>query len=784
MRQRNERALLAIKARWLPPVLAVLVCGLQITFWEHAISASGEMLDLLLFAYLIRCLLEYRVSLKDHWLFQFALVCGLATANNYAMMALCPGFVVALVWFMGWRFFNLDFLVRCFAFWLAGMSLFLLPPAIAHFRLADHPGFWDLLKFVLGQDKNILLHPQFPRALLFLLGLTSILPLLIISIKWPAYFGDTSPMGVFIANGMFHIVHGFFFCALLWLVLDAPFSPRRLGFGMTTFLPLYYLSSLCVGYIAGYFLLVFGARNLRIRKPLPESRRFMNQVVVALTWTLSLATLLLLAWKNTPRVWSGKSDAISRYARLQAASLPGDSAVVLSDDPMRLYYLQATLSRAGKAGADVPINTTLLAMDPGYLPFVVNTYPQLKSIRGLELPTPADRTPASLTALMRTISKTYPLFYLQPSYGYYLEEFYLQPRGSVYELKRYETNSLTKPPLSRAQIDEAQAFWRKTAEQEFPPLIRMIKDSAARAKKSVNHKLLYGLWENLEPDYLGLAASAYYSRAVDNWGVELERNGAYQEAAEWFTLSGELNPANVSATYNQEVNQVLRNGGKPKVINAQAFAEKFGSRVSWTQILGEYGPMDNPNYCYELGRSLSQSGLYRQAYQQFDRVETLAPNETDAWAWMAQILVISQNYPKALALTENALKRSPTNSAALFLKSVSLMQSQDFAGALVPLNKLLTIETNNYSALLNRAIANLQLNHLQAAKTDYETIREAAPKAFQVYYGLGEIAYRQRDTNEAIANYQIYLTNAPSATAEFGMISERVKELQAGKEKH
>jgi len=66
-------------------MLAALACGLQITFWENATSGTGEMFDLLLFAYMIRCLLEYRVSGRTSWLARFAFVNGLGTADDWAM---------------------------------------------------------------------------------------------------------------------------------------------------------------------------------------------------------------------------------------------------------------------------------------------------------------------------------------------------------------------------------------------------------------------------------------------------------------------------------------------------------------------------------------------------------------------------------------------------------------------------------------------------------------------------------------------------------------------------
>jgi len=43
-RERSKSALLSIRAAWIPPVLAVVVCGLQLNFWEGATGGSIEML--------------------------------------------------------------------------------------------------------------------------------------------------------------------------------------------------------------------------------------------------------------------------------------------------------------------------------------------------------------------------------------------------------------------------------------------------------------------------------------------------------------------------------------------------------------------------------------------------------------------------------------------------------------------------------------------------------------------------------------------------------------------
>ncbi len=39
-RERSDFSFLTIRGAWLPPVLAVAVCGLQLTFWEHARAST------------------------------------------------------------------------------------------------------------------------------------------------------------------------------------------------------------------------------------------------------------------------------------------------------------------------------------------------------------------------------------------------------------------------------------------------------------------------------------------------------------------------------------------------------------------------------------------------------------------------------------------------------------------------------------------------------------------------------------------------------------------------
>ena len=166
IRERGPQARLTIRMAWLSPVIAALVLGLQLTFWENATVASGEILNLLVFAYVVRCLLEFRVDGQDSWLYRSALVYGLGMTNNWAMGGFFPLFLVALVWMKGLAFFNLRFLTRMFLLGLAGLSLYLLLPAVGTFSGRGDAGFWELLRTNVGAQKFFLTTYVFsPRAL-------------------------------------------------------------------------------------------------------------------------------------------------------------------------------------------------------------------------------------------------------------------------------------------------------------------------------------------------------------------------------------------------------------------------------------------------------------------------------------------------------------------------------------------------------------------------------------------------------------------------------------------
>jgi hypothetical protein len=475
--ERSEHSWLTISAAWLPPVLAVLVCGLQLTFWENAVIATGESLDILLFAFVVRNLLEYRLDRKESRLTITALVYGLGMTSNFALIGFLPAFVAAIVWLRGMAFFNLRFLIRMTLFGLAGLSLYLLLPIIDSLQGQTEQGFFEILRLNLGLQKNML--ARFPRYQLLLIGLTSIVPVLFMAIKWPASFGDVSAAGTALTNLMMHVIHGLLLVAAAAVAFDPQFSPRKLAGPMGyPMLPFYFLGALSIGYFAGYFLLVFQApaRAAGWRRPSAIGTAI-NGAIAGVIWIALAAIPAGLIYRNLPHIRASTRPYLSQLGVLQAQTLKEVAprgAVVLSDDPFRLFALDAALRRSGGGQHYVLVDTTSLPW-PAYHRHLSERYPQqwIQPPANVKLSMWLD--PQRLIQLVAYLSQSREIYYLHPSFGYYFEYFYLKPRKLVYQLLPYATNSLAAPLPSAEELDAQEKFWTDFKSSELMPLLEEMK---------------------------------------------------------------------------------------------------------------------------------------------------------------------------------------------------------------------------------------------------------------------------------------------------------------------
>lgn len=843
-REQSPFSLLSVPGAWIPPVLAAAVCGLQLSFWEHATVASYEMLDLLVFAYVVQNLLAYRIDERESRLWRTSFVFGLGMTNNFAMIGFLPAYLAALVWIRGLSFFNVRFLGRMLLCGLAGLSLLLLLPLLAVWSNVQPTGFWEALKASYMVTKSSLL--GFPRKTVALLGLTSLVPVLLIAIRWSSYFGDTSRLGTAVATWMFHLVHGAFLAAGLWVAFDPPFSPRESGYGFP-FLPFYYLGALSIGYFSGYFLLVFRLLPTRGRR-VPESAKLMSRFFPGLVIALFVIVPASLLWRNLPQIRISNGPMLRQFVTALADGLP-QSGVLLSDDPRRLYLMQAWLARAGRAGDFVLLDTQSLAW-PGYRRHLQKAYPtrwtetvDLKETRRLE--------DLELVSLLYKLSQNAEIYYLHPSFGYYFEYFHDVPRKLVYQLRTFPPESLLPPPLEAEVIAENEAFWTRLEGETLSPVLAAATPRDPAAVLSVMEKL-YGFFR-LKPlrNAQAVTLAAFYSRALNNWGVELQKAGEFEKAAPRFALAHRLNEANLVARTNLEYNERYRAGQTGPIPLPDDLKEQF-----LDQMLMEHGPYDEPGLSAAQGSLFVQGRLFRQACEAFDRVRSLSPRDLASRMWLAQFHLLAgqtnevlavvreiraapdrftltrtnhvdllaleaasyfaaKDTNRAVGLIESELKKNPTemylltsasrlySQQGLFTNALSVVNRQlqvapDDANALInksylcinadafdeairTLDRVLSLQPTNHPARLNRAIAFLRADRLDDAQRDYETLQQALPKAYPVYFGLGEIAYRRKDTNAAVQHYEAYLSHSVTNSAETRFVEARLQELKGGR---
>jgi tetratricopeptide (TPR) repeat protein len=153
------------------------------------------------------------------------------------------------------------------------------------------------------------------------------------------------------------------------------------------------------------------------------------------------------------------------------------------------------------------------------------------------------------------------------------------------------------------------------------------------------------------------------------------------------------------------------------------------------------------------------------------------PDNNDLLIAAAQAYASRGLFTNALAVIDRKLRLTPDDPTWLFGKGYASIQAGAYDEAITALTRLLALQTNNTDALFNRAIARLKSDQLDAARADYQALQGTFTNSFQIAYGLGEIAWRKHETNEAVKHYRMYLTTADTNTAEAKAILQRLQEI-------
>ncbi len=871
-RERSDFSFLTTAGAWLPPTLAVAMFGLQFGFWQNATSFTGDMVQLLLFAVVIWQLLEYRLDEREGRLALTAVIYGMGIADNWAFLGFLPVFVIALIWLKGFGFFNLRFIGRMALCGLAGMSLLLVMPLAGKISGDLSLSFWEMLKPALKLDWLVLkaIGNGELRHNLLLMSVTTLLPVLVMAIRWSATFGDSSRMGSALANYMFHVVHAVIFSVCIWVMFDPPFCPSALATGAPA-LTFYFLSALGIGYYAGYYVLVFGKKAVASRRnqyPLPALPGPFDVLSPILYWGTFAAAIIIaatLVYKNLPQIRAQNDNTLLHYAQLTEQTLPAKGGILLTDaetitssQQTRALLMQAALARSGRSKDFLVIDTQSL----NYAPY--HRYLHKKSPdKWPKLVGDKDDGGVNVLAILATLvnlSQSNSVCYLNSSFGYYFELFYQEPRGLVYQLKKLPDDTLLPPPLSASLISDNQKFWKDASDSEFTRIEKAIVAYDPTAHRNFFNWIIMHLHGKSDPNPNALFVANLYSRSLNYWGVQLQRAGQVPAAAEWFTEAQKINSDNIAADRNLEFNQALQAGTATNISISYISEDEFGKYRNWNAVLNANGPFDEPSFCYNVALGFLNNSLngypmplQRQAIAEFARLRQLVPDNLSLRLTLAQLYVVNRLpdpalealhdpltephkfgltisnstglsvlaaaayfqknetkrgadiletemvhhpddtnlvlssaqafmmhglYHDALRVINRQLDRTPDDPQWLFGKGFASLQTSNYNQAIIVFTRVLQIATNDPTARFNRALAYLQTDQLAEARADYLTLQSTYTNTFQVAYGLAEVAWRQRNTNEAIRNYQVYLANAPTNAAELNIARDRLKQLQ------
>lgn len=841
-RQTSEDALLSIRAAWVPPLLAVLVAGWQLSFWEHATSATGEMLSLLMLAWAVRSLLEYRLDGRGSRLAQAALAMGLGAANSWVMIWLLPAFAVSAVWIVGWEILAWRNWGRLAAWLLVGLSLCLLLPAIESLGPKTSQGFGELLRTELGAQKALVL--GFPRWRLLLCALTSLFPLALLSIRWKLSTGETSLIGGTLTGMMFQVMQLVFLAACVGVMFDPPhWSPRHLG-GGHALLPFYYLSALCVGYVSGYVLLVFGTDPPRAWYRAKLATRQARRALAAVIWVLLVAAPIALLYRNAGPIGRTNSGILRHWASELASSLPEKRAIVLSDEPTHLLLAEAALADRGRAREHLMVDTRSLSYQ-AYHRILMRESPQEwpDFLTGHVFRDPLD--PLLLVYLITSLTRTNEVYYLQGNYNYFGEGLQSLPHRAVYQERPYDSLALDRPALDEPRVRTNQEYWADAARRW-----REVLAGRSGGKEDQDPRTELGL------------VRASLSRAANTWGVRLQQSDRLEPAAEMFDLAMELHPSNLVARVNREVNRRLQARQPiPETPDPDLSRSIRDSYRRIEDIVRHFGPFDEPAFLRETGQmlALSTPALVRQAAYHLERARQLQPGDVEsgllladmylkwrlperllaladqlrapasaplttnqslrllrleAWAdvyqtnlvrgeqrllearkahpgdsgllhTLSQVYLQTARFTNALECLDQMLRLEPNNPFALANQGAVLIQLRKFEEALNPLNQLLARQPGHTVALLNRAISLTRLGRYEQAEYDYQTVLDIRPGLHRAYFGLAQIAMERKQSPRAIELFETYLRVAPrdpngeyEEAAEAQYVRERLKELR------
>jgi tetratricopeptide (TPR) repeat protein len=153
----------------------------------------------------------------------------------------------------------------------------------------------------------------------------------------------------------------------------------------------------------------------------------------------------------------------------------------------------------------------------------------------------------------------------------------------------------------------------------------------------------------------------------------------------------------------------------------------------------------------------------------------------DVLSVAAELYSQSAQFEQGLALLNELLARESNRPDLLAKKGLAELQLARYDDAIATLTRAIAVAPSDDDVRLNRAIACLGADRLDAARADYLELLTRPDVAQNALFGLGTIAWRQHDTNTAILYYQQYVSESAPNSPQGAIATERLKQLKGAR---
>jgi tetratricopeptide (TPR) repeat protein len=647
---------------------------------------------------------------------------------------------------------------------------------------------------------------------------------------------DDTRHGVFFTKLSGHVIHALFLITALWLTLQPVFTPYQLSINLPL-LVYHYPWALVVGYGTAY-LLVFGLRRANrspVRWPARTAIGLLGVLPILLLWKnwgdLRLTNgpaLRELAHQLYADLPAGNTTVLSDDPRFillaraaQTKSRSGKNPRLVDtrmlpvadyhqwlrrENPGRWPTLPSSVTNAVSAPMIVHALTHVATNEP-----VVYLHPSSglfferfdATPRGwaqhlyFRAGAPAMKTDfADLAALWEqrwtnclarqaeqiAAARRRQVFWSRPS----LKALKLAGRDN--ETVQFLAAAYAKMlnhfgvELARHGDSEAAARWYERAIAFHPDNV------AAGINREFAHRRQSGDSNRLTLEWIKeiLAGSL---ASTGNWAELVSRNGPVDEPTTLLHVGRMyLTAGNPQQALDRFVrcSELAPDWTAPKLAQAQclnAIGRPAEAAVKTAEIIGSGAADTLPGMALAQllqvrAVALRRLGQTNEAAAFIAEFTTKHEAKDEVVSTAADLYSAAGQFEAELQWRSRLVQRDPKRIDWLTAKAHAELRADQYGMALKTLDAVLILDPGNTSARLSRGIAALGVDQVDTARRDFQTLLQNSEHVASALFGLGGVAWRQRDTNAVIGYYEAFLTNRVAASQQTALATQRLNEVR------